>query len=109
MKRFLKCYPKSVLPSYFTNIKTKDSTSVMQLKLQYNIGVALRDNAAQHHIGYPPFMKEGNWIFELKKIRRELKLFKIKGKKKEGGCGIFEIFIRGKIDGDETSNRKQNF
>ena len=77
MKQFLKCYPKSVLPSYFTDTETKDSTSVMQLKLQYNIGVALRDNAAQHHIGYPPFMKEGNWIFELKKIRGELKLFKI--------------------------------
>ena len=31
------------------------------------------------------------------------------GEKKKGERGIFEIFIRGKIAGDETSNRKQNF
>ena len=29
--------------------------------------------------------------------------------KKRGKRGIFEIFIGGKIVGDETSNRKQNF
>ena len=31
------------------------------------------------------------------------------GKKKKGERGVFEIFIGGKIPGDETSNRKQNF
>ena len=31
------------------------------------------------------------------------------GKKKKGKRGVFEIFIGGKIAGDETSNRKQNF
>ena len=31
------------------------------------------------------------------------------GKKKRGERGFFEIFIGGKIAGDETSNRKQNF
>ena len=39
----------------------------------------------------------------------ELKFFKIKGEEKEGEGGIFEIFIGGKIAGDEPSNRKQNF
>ena len=49
MKRFLKCYPKSihiVLPLYDT--QTKDNNSATQHKLQYNIGVAMEDNAAQH-------------------------------------------------------------
>ena len=54
-------------------------------------------------------MKEGNWIFELNKIRGELKSFRIKvGEKKRGEMGTFEFLI-GKIAGDETSNRKQNF
>ena len=54
-------------------------------------------------------MKEGNWIFELNKIRGELKSFRIKVRdQKRGGMGIFEFLI-GKIAGDETSNRKQNF
>ena len=30
------------------------------------------------------------------------------GRKRWGERGIFEIFIRGKNAGDETSNRKQN-
>ena len=54
-------------------------------------------------------MKEGNWIFELNKIRGELKSFTIKvGDQKRGEMGIFEFLI-GKSAGDETSNRKQNF
>ena len=54
-------------------------------------------------------MKEGNWIFELNKVRGELKSFRIKvGDQKRGEMGIFEFLI-GKIAGDETSNRKQNF
>ena len=60
-------------------------------------------------VASPSLWRRGNWIFELNKIQGELKFFKIKREEKEEGRGIFEIFIGGKIAGDETSNRKQNF
>ena len=58
----------------------------------------------------PPFVKGGNWIFELNEIRGERKFFKIKGERKRGGKGEFLKFsLGGEIAGDQTSNRKQNF
>ena len=47
MKQFLKCYPKSIFVSYFTDSQTEGNISPTQLKLQYNIGVTIQDNAAQ--------------------------------------------------------------
>ena len=35
----------------------------------------------------------GDWIFELNEIQGKLKFFKIKGERKRGERGIFEIFI----------------
>ena len=44
----------------------------------------------------PPFVKgRGNWIFELNKIQRELKFFKIKEGNKRGGKGEFLKFSLG--------------
>ena len=48
MEKFIKCYPKSILLYYFADTQIKDSISVTKRKLQYNIGVAMQDNAAQH-------------------------------------------------------------
>ena len=59
--------------------------------------------------GFPPFVKGGggDGVFELNEIRGELKFFKIKGGRKRGERGIFEIFIGSKIAGDETSTKFQ--
>ena len=51
MKQFLKCYPKSIFVSYFTDSQTEGNISPTQLKLQYNIGVTIQDNAAQDNDG----------------------------------------------------------
>ena len=48
MKTFIKCYPKLILFYCFADTQLKDSISAMQLKLQYNAGVAMQDNEAQH-------------------------------------------------------------
>ena len=47
MKKFLKCYPKSILFYRLTNMQTKDNISATQHKFQCNTGVAMQDNAAQ--------------------------------------------------------------
>ena len=47
-EKIRKCYPKPILFYRLTNTQTKDNMSVMQHKLQYDTGVAMQDNAAQH-------------------------------------------------------------
>ena len=48
MKKFLKCYPKSILFYRFTETQTKDNITSTQHKLQNNTVVAMQDKAAQH-------------------------------------------------------------
>ena len=48
MKKILKCYPEPILSYSLSDIKTKENISATQHKLQYNIGVAMQDNGAQH-------------------------------------------------------------
>ena len=43
MKKIIKCYPRPILFYHLI-----DNISVMQQKLQYDTGVAMQDNAAQH-------------------------------------------------------------
>ena len=65
----------------------------------------------------PPTLWRGGLDFWTQQNLEELKFFKIKrgggggggGGGRESGKKNFEIFIGGKIAGDETSNRKHNF
>ena len=47
-EKILKCYSKPMLFYRLTNTQTKDNISATQHKLQYDTGVAIQDNAAQH-------------------------------------------------------------
>ena len=58
----------------------------------------------------PPFVKGRGLDFWTQRNPGGAEIFENQeGKKKRGERGVFEIFIEGKIAGDETSNRKQNF
>ena len=57
----------------------------------------------------PPFLCERGTGFLNSTKSGGIEIFQNQGGKKGGERGIFEIFIGGKISGDETSNRKQNF
>ena len=57
----------------------------------------LGDMTFDHHTGSPTFVKGGDWISELNKIRGKLKFFKIKGKEKEIGKGFLKFSLGGKL------------